>query len=257
MKFGVSSLIYEGEFREKLRSGTNLKNLYLKYIDQTIKFALKNDLRIIEICITPNSSEILFSLVNEIKERVKALDEVTFHLPWKGRTTDELKECIKIAHLLGVKILVVHPVLTDPLIYGRFVEIEGEIDDLISLGNKTGQMLCFENLPLEVPKYNRPEEFDHIIKEGGFLTLDAGHAVTCGINPITFIERFGDKIKHIHLQDGFKGKPDKHYAIGNGELDYMNFLKKLEEVNYRDIVMLELVSEKDLIVSMNRLKEFL
>ncbi len=257
MKFGVSSLMYEREFREKLRSRANLKILYLKYTDQTIKFALKKGLRIIEICITPNSSEILFSVMNEIKEKVKALDEVTLHLPWKGRTTDELKECIKIAHFLNVKILVVHPVLNDPLIYGKFVEIEREIGDLISLGNKTGQMLCFENLPSEVPKYNRPEEFDHIINEGGFLTLDAGHAVTCGINPTTFIERFGDKIKHIHLQDGFKGKPDKHYAIGNGELNYMNFLKKLEEVNYRNIVMLELVSEKQLLESIDRLKEFL
>jgi len=257
MKFGLSSLIYERELRGKLKSGRNVKKLYIDHINRTIKVAAKNDLRIIEICIIPNSSKILFSVLSEIKEKIKVFDEVTFHLPWKGRSTDEIKDCIKFANSLDIKILVCHPILIDPLIYGKIIEIEDDIGDLISLCRKQGSMLCFENLPAEVPKFNRSDEFDNLIEKGGFLTLDTGHAITCGINPITFVNKFKDKIKHIHLQDGFKGRPDVHYAVGNGELDYITFLNKLEEMNYKEIVMLELVSEKDLTESITRLREFI
>jgi sugar phosphate isomerase/epimerase len=258
MRFGVSSLMHEAEFREKLKSGGNAKKLYLNYIDRTIEFTLKNDLGIIEICVTPNSSAIIFSILGGIKERIEVLDEVTLHLPWIGKSTEEIREYFKIAELLNIKILVIHPILTDPFIYGRVIDIErNEIVELISLCNKQDLIPCFENMPSEMPKFNRPDEFDYIVEKGGFLTLDVGHAVTCGIDPIVFIERFGDKVKHVHLQDEFKGKPDIHYAIGKGELDYVKFLNKLEEIDYKGIVMLELVSEDDVIESLHQLKDYL
>jgi len=94
------------------------------------------------------------------------------------------------------------------------------------------------------------------VKKGAYLTVDTGHAATVNIDPVSFLERFGKKVRHVHLQDGLVGMPDDHHALGNGDVDYVKFLNKLEEMKFKDFVILELVSEEDVIKSLNRLKKF-
>jgi sugar phosphate isomerase/epimerase len=255
MRFGISSVIYESEFISLAKKTKERDKLYLKYVDAIVNFAKKNKFGIIELSgLFDNISEILPPLVDEIKKKIEPFEELSFHLPVNFRPIEETKVSILAVKKLGGRIFVYHP-------YHRISPFKTEKDrnehilELISFCKKQGLMLCLENLPLEVKEFHRPEEFDFYIKKGAYFTLDTGHSVICDIDPISFLERFGDKIKNIHLQSGFSGKPDKHYAIGNGDLDYIKFFKKLKEIEYDGLVTLELLSVKTALDSINQLKK--
>jgi len=164
-----------------------------------------------------------------------------------------MKKCIIIGKKLGAKKIVIHPHFLG-LTPGFKKSKPEEILELVSFCKKQGLIPCLENLPSEVPKYNRPEEFDFFVKKGAYLTVDTGHAATVNVDPITFLDRFGKKVKHIHLQDGLVGMPDIHYALGDGSVDYVKFLNKLKEMKFEDFIILEFLSEDTVIKSLKRLK---
>jgi len=195
-------------------------------------------------------------IIKQIKDIIKPFEQITYHTPIRFISVEAMKECIMIGKKLGAKKIVIHPHFLS-LTPGYRESKRSEILELIKFCKKQGLIPCLENLPSEVPRYNKPEEFDFLVKKGAYLTIDTGHAVTVKVDPISFIERFRKNIKHIHLQDGLAGMPDKHYALGDGMLDYVKFLNKLKEIKFKDFVILELVSEDDVIKSLNRLKEFI
>jgi sugar phosphate isomerase/epimerase len=264
MKFGLSTVVYEPEFRELAKQTEDLQGLYLNYINLAAKFALKCGFKIIEVSgLFDNAHEILPPILEQIKDIIKVFDQVSYHTPIRLISVKAMKECIMIGKGLGAKKIVIHPDFfpanPDKLPPSQRIlhSKPEEMLELISFCKKQGLIPCIENMPSEMSKYNRPEEFDFFIKKGANLTIDIGHAATVNINPISFLDRFGNKVKHIHLQDGFVGMPDRHYALGDGKVDYINFLKKLEEMKFNDLVILELVSERDVIKSLNRLKNFI
>ena len=254
MRFGISSVIYESEFIGLAKKTKELDKIYLKYVDAIVGFALKHKIRIIELSgFLENISEVLPSITDEIKKKIEPFEEVSFHLPIKFRPIEETKKSILAVKEIGGRVIVYHPdYMFQP--FKTEEEREQNILELISFCKKHDLMLCLENLPLEVKKFHTPEEFDFYIEKGAFFTLDTGHAVICGFNPVSFLERFEDKVKNIHLQSGFRGKKDEHYAIGDGEFDYMNFFKKLKEIEYDGLLTLELLSEKTALDSINQLK---
>jgi sugar phosphate isomerase/epimerase len=255
MRFSISSVIYEAEFIDLAKKTKELDKLYLKYVDAIVDFALKHKFRIIELSgFLDNTSDILPSLVDKIKEKIEPFEEVSFHIPIRFRPVEETKKSILAVKKLGGRVIVYHPEYMS-FHFKTEEERKENILELISFCKKHGLMLCLENLPLEVKKFHAPEEFDFYIKKGAFFTLDTGHAIICGLDPVSFLDRFGDKVKNIHLQSGFRGKPDTHYAIGDGEFDYINFFKKLKEMEYDGILTLELLSEKTALDSLNQLKK--
>jgi sugar phosphate isomerase/epimerase len=255
MRFGVSSVIYESEFINLAKKTKELDKLYLKYVNSIVNFALKHKFKIIELSgFLENISEILPSITDEIKKKIEPFEEISFHLPIKFKPVEETKVIISAIKELGGKVIVYHPdYMFRP--FRTEEEREQNILELISFCKKHDLMLCLENLPLEVKKFHTSEEFDFYIEKGAFFTLDTGHAVICGLDPVSFLDRFGDKVKNIHLQSGFRGKKDEHYAIGDGEFDYMNFFKKLKEIEYDGLLILELLSEKTALDSLNQLKK--
>ena len=264
MRFGLSSSVYEIEFRELFRTAEDLGKLYLNYIDSGVKFALEHGFKVIEVAaLLSNSHEFLPPILKQIKEKVKVFDEISFHTPLRFVSLKAMKECILIGKKLGAKKMVIHPDsypahpnnLTRAQTFLR--NKPEEMVELISFCKKRGLVPCLENMPTEMPKYNRPEEFDYFVKKGAYLTIDTGHAAVVNIDPVSFLERFRKKVKHIHLQDGLTGMPDEHHALGDGNVDYVKFLNKLEEMKFKDLVILELVSEQDVIKSMNRIKKFI
>jgi len=238
-----------------MKKTKELDKLYLKYVDKIVDFALKHNFKIIELSgFLENISGILPSITDEINKRMEPFDEISFHLPIKFRSVEETKTTIRAIKELGTKVIVYHPEYR-PNPFKTEEERKQNILELISFCKKQGLMLCLENLPLEVNKFHTPEEFDFYIDKGAFFILDTGHAVICGINPVSFLERFEDKVRNIHLQSGFIGRPDEHYAIGNGDFDYMNFFKKLKDMEYDGLLTLELLSEKTALDSINQLKK--
>ncbi len=264
MKFGLSTNVYELELRPFINTTKDLKKLYLTYINLGTKFALKCGFKIIEVAaLSSNAHEILPPILKQIKDEIKVFDEISFHTPLKLISVEAMKESILIGKKLGAKKIVIHPdsfpAHPDKLSSSQRVlrNKPEEMLELISFCKKKGLIPCLENMPSEMPKYNRPEEFDFFVEKGAYLTVDTGHAVTVNVDPVSFLERFGNKVRHIHLQDAFPQMPDKHYAIGDGKMDYIKFLNKLEEMKFKDFIILELVSEGDVIKSLNRLKKFI
>lgn len=257
MRFGLSTIVYEPEFRELAKRTKDLEGLYLKYINLATKFALKCGFKIIEVSgLFDNPEEILPSILKQIKDKIKVFDQVTYHPPIRFKSVKAMKKCILIGKKLGAKKIVVHPYFL-PLTPGFRESKKDDVLKLISFCKNRGLMPCIENMPSEMLKYNKPEEFDFYVKKGAFLTIDIGHVATVNMDPVDFLERFKKKVRHIHLQDGFPGSPDRHYALGDGEVNYVKFLNKLEEMKFKDLVILELISEEDVIKSMNRLKNFI
>lgn len=257
MRFGLSTVVYEPEFLVLSSMARNLEKLYLKYIDIATKLTLKYGFKIIEVSgLFNNPHEILPPILKQIRDKIKPFKQVTYHTPIRFISVESMKECVLIGKKLGAKKIVIHPhfLAKTP---GFKESKPKEILELVTFCKKRGLIPCLENLPTEVPKYNRPEEFDHLVKKGAYLTVDTGHAATVNVDPVTFLERFGKKIKHIHLQDGIVGMPDEHYALGDGNVDYVKFLNKLEEMKFKDFVILEFLSEENVIKSMNRLKKFI
>ena len=56
-----------------------------------------------------------------------------------------------------------------------------------------------------------------------------------------FIDRFHDRIGHIHANDNF-GKEDNHLPIGTGTVDFLKVIKALKKVAYDATITLEVFS---------------
>jgi sugar phosphate isomerase/epimerase len=276
MKFGVSMTILFKEFNELFQKVERVDKIYLELVELLTEFAKKKNFRFIEIdSFGPFNSEVLNSIKIDIKKKVKDFDEVVFHLPsWeinisayekqvRNKSIEETKKNIKIAKYIGAKKLVLHPGSfgSSPFFYASFPEVVKKICrksvlDLVSYSKKNGLEVCLENLPFGAPFFRKPKDFDYFVKKGVSLTLDTAHSITADIDPVMFIDRFKNKIRHVHLVDGLKHEDDLHYPIGSGDLDYKKFLDKLEKIEYKEIIILELMSRKDTIKSIKILKDY-
>lgn len=77
------------------------------------------------------------------------------------------------------------------------------------------------------------------------LTLDLGHAELLSEKNTSFgfLEKYPDRIKHIHLHDNHGGcspDDDLHLPPGEGKIDFQKIFQTLHAVQYRDTVRLEL-----------------
>lgn len=69
------------------------------------------------------------------------------------------------------------------------------------------------------------------------ITVDTGHFYSAGVDSISLVKKFPDKIYNVHLKDHI-GK--QSVPIGKGEIDIKGVLKALRNINYEDFLALEL-----------------
>ena len=87
------------------------------------------------------------------------------------------------------------------------------------------------------------------------LCLDVGHLVSCGGDPITFIEEHFDDIKIIHLHDVAKYATaqgvviEDHRPLGSGIVPLNEILHLLYSRSYEGILLLEMVQREHLLRS--------
>ncbi len=85
-----------------------------------------------------------------------------------------------------------------------------------------------------------------------FFHLDIGHANLFGRKPEEFIEKFHQRLKHVHLHDNF-GDADLHLPLGHGTINWERVLKNLKEY-YDGTITLEIFSEDRNLVLLSRKK---
>jgi sugar phosphate isomerase/epimerase len=70
------------------------------------------------------------------------------------------------------------------------------------------------------------------------LICDVSHIVAKGSTPRKLINRFADRIRHVHLRDAEPGYI--HHSIGNGQVDFADTAQALAEIGYTGKLSLEL-----------------
>mgnify|MGYP000026371732 CR=1 FL=1 len=274
MEFGLSMSLCVGELVKELKE-RDLGEACLSVLDDFIQFALENGFTMIEAGSTSLiGADLLFSIAEEVKKRISRFKTVTYHLPSgeiniaalhqgiRREAVEETKKHILFCQEIGIDKVVMHPgcfvampniyLLMERTIRGAAKESVLEIFEYCRRRNIE---LSIENLPRNEPFFQKPEEFEPFIEQGIGMVLDSVHALTSHVEPLEFITKFGNKINEVHLTDGFRKDPTGHYPIGTGEVNCLALLERLEEINYRGRIILELDSKKDLLESLLYLKE--
>ena len=68
--------------------------------------------------------------------------------------------------------------------------------------------------------------------------MDFSHIVASGGDPGEFVDRFGDRIAHVHIRDAVPG--NINLSVGNGQVDFARGLKTLADAGYTGHFALEL-----------------
>jgi len=286
MNFGVSMNLLEGkspEYAEKYLAGLTKDDLaklavvWIEIFDKFIEVVKEAGFEVIEIvAITLPLAEFRIPsfLIDELRKRISKFKEVSYHLPageiqisglYKGirkKSVEETKKHIDLCQELKIRKVVMHPgcFSSMPKIYSLMGNItkEGAKESILEIYDhcqKNGIKLTLENLPGSEPLFQKPEEFEPFIKEDIGLTLDTLHALTSGIDPLLFIEKFKKQISIVHFNDGYREELDIHYPLGSGEVDCIAVLEELKKINFEGPIILEVWSEEDLAKSREFLKK--
>jgi sugar phosphate isomerase/epimerase len=168
----------------------------------------------------------------------------------RDASVKEMTDSLVVASEVGAVKVVLHPWYVTGL--GALVVDQTKqygLDGIEVIAEKADQLgltLCLENLFPQTGSLAEPDDFVEILHRFPTLklTLDLGHA-HIGRNrkyrSVEFIERFGDRITHIHASDNF-GKEDSHLPIGAGNINFRKIVKALRKIGYDQTVTLEVFS---------------
>ncbi len=174
------------------------------------------------------------------------------HAPREGDPNDQqsletvyfpkLLQVLSIMPELDMRLLTVHLWMD-----GRYVSQKtlaykiGFLERLVERAQSSGLTVCIENLS------EHPSDLAEVFAAVPLLnlTLDLGHAelLTRENTSLGFIEKFPERIKHIHLHDNFGGSSandDLHLPVGEGRIDFEKIFAKLHAANYEGTITLEL-----------------
>ena len=70
------------------------------------------------------------------------------------------------------------------------------------------------------------------------IVMDFSHIVASGGNPLEFVDRFADRIAHVHIRDAEPG--NINLSVGRGRVDFAAGLKALADAGYAGQFALEL-----------------
>ena len=165
-------------------------------------------------------------------------------------SVDEVIESLDVASELQPLKVVLHPSYFMGLsIFVMDKARQHAMTSLEAIVEKAGELglcLCIENMFPKTNSLLNPEDFAEIFERFPTLklTLDTGHAHidSKGRNrALEFIERFPDRIGHIHANDNF-GREDIHLPIGAGTIDFRSIARALRSIEYNETITLEVFS---------------
>ncbi len=119
----------------------------------------------------------------------------------------------------------------------------------LSLAEAHGVTLVVENIKDITPEIRRVM-IDHIGSPALALSIDTGHAQIAGrasgAPPVdVFVRDAGERLAHVHLQDG-DGYADRHWAPGEGQIDWAEVFRALAECQSAPHLVLELRRKSDI-----------
>ena len=79
---------------------------------------------------------------------------------------------------------------------------------------------------------------DRIAETPVRVVMDFSHIVASGGDPREFVDRFADRIAHVHIRDAIAG--NINLSVGSGDVDFARGLKTLADAGYTGHFALEL-----------------
>ena len=214
-----------------MKVGFTTLAVFMKDHNEIIELAKKHDFQMIEIL-----AEDPFWQKDKKEFKDCGLD-VRIHAPTvdiniaslnsgiRNESVRQMIHCGRYAEEIGAKTITVHPGIigrNEPHLRKWAMEIAcqsvGEIID------ETNVEISVENMPVrEKFLANTVDELEEIQNQTGcMLTIDTGHANTCG-NLNEMLELKNISYCHLNDNDGIK---DQHISLGEGTLD-LDLLKKI------------------------------
>ncbi|WXG39530.1 MAG: sugar phosphate isomerase/epimerase [Candidatus Freyarchaeum deiterrae] len=187
---------------------------------------------------------------------------------FRNLSINQIKWSMDLARKLGSKLIVLHPGHMPP--YGSIASLreKGKMNFIDSLQNlidyslETGVPIGLENLPLDLSFCYTVEHLIEYVDsfENLNVTLDIPHAYMIekflqNLDPkkksttpeeriAAAIIKLGKRIINIHLHDN-DGSWDQHKVPGEGTINFKPIMKALKEINYSNLITLELNGTKD------------
>ena len=152
---------------------------------------------------------------------------------------NRMRSCIDTAATHAIPMVIIHlssgwePPAVNELGFFRF-------DKLVEHAKGKGVTIAFENLRNVENVLAAMERYrdESCVK----YCYDCGHE-HCYTQNFDWIKTFGDKLACIHVHDNYgytrEGDPDLHLLPFDGNLDYADMVRRLDEVGYEGPIMLE------------------
>jgi sugar phosphate isomerase/epimerase len=119
-------------------------------------------------------------------------------------------------------------------------QVVGELELAAGQAAGRGLELWVESLHLLRLCHNieRAQLLSAAVGPGVGVVLDTSHVVASGSDPVEFVQRFGEQIRHVHLRDATAG--NINLSIGNGCVDFGATFEALATAGYDGHFTLEL-----------------
>lgn len=213
------------------------------------------------------------ALTTEFEDRIAtvkaALDghsgRVGIHGPFEGLDIDNkdaelqpiitarLLKALEAADRIGARQMVLHSPYTlwyqnNVFSWKGYAEtklerIHDTLSPVVKAAENAGQKLVIENIQ-DVRPETRRAMVDSFNSDAIALSIDTGHAQLArrmsGAPPVEeFVRDAGDQLAHVHLQD-VDGHADRHWAPGEGEIEWTAVFRALTDCQSATHLVLEL-----------------
>jgi sugar phosphate isomerase/epimerase len=163
----------------------------------------------------------------------------------------EMRWSLEAAAELGAGKVVLHPSIASGMGVFALDTVKGYAKDflaeMVAAAESLDITICLENM---FPRYRlgvEPADFEDIFRlfPSLKLTVDTGHAHIDdqqGNRLMTLMERFSERLGHLHFSDNF-GKRDDHLAVGKGTVRFAELVRGLKKIGYDDTITLEVFDQ--------------
>lgn len=215
-----------------------------------------------DVLYTYSDSELERQMTSELSRATSA--NISFsqvHGPWRyppcdltpedqAERMEKMKRSLLAASFLKCKYWVVHPIMpfgTDDLLTGN-EEKTWEMNlsfmrELLAYAKQLGITVCLENMPMLSFSLAKPGDILRFVREiddeSFRICLDTGHvAVFEDLTPAEEARKLGKYIKVLHVHDNC-GDKDAHLYPGLGRIDWVDFVKALNDIGFDGVFSLE------------------
>jgi len=154
----------------------------------------------------------------------------------------KLLQVLSIMPELGMRLLTIHLWLDPRFVVPELIAYKvGFLKRVLQRAGDSDITVCIENLSENAEQMT--PIFDALPSLS--LTLDLGHAQLLSDQNTSFgfVDKFPDRIKHIHLHDNLGGDSqtdDLHLPVGKGAVDFDGIFRKLNQIGYDRTMTIEL-----------------